>query len=232
MSNEDENKVLFLEKLYRKYSKKNGKYFAILYFAVLFTASFLVYNKFAGSKQLPIEKIVKLEKSYKEWQKDPLSTEKYNDLVSVMKAVPDYSIMLEGDVAQCLLHENAPSVRVFGDKVLSRAADTTSCYVEFSKASILLSEGRYDEAYVSSIELKKRMEAEGMDMLKIYPYLLFRISLITKHLDSPVKELEAWTDFETYINEKETSFISEMENDNQFKIIDYISQRKKNLSSK
>ena len=228
MKQEKNQQHIFIEKLYFMITKKKGQFFT--YFALFFVLSFLAYEKFPIFHKMPLDKMVMLDNAYGDWQKDPGNVEKYNKLIKLVNKFPSFGLHLQTDIVQRLLYENNDNFKQLGSAVLSRIDTDPPYFVEFAKISILISESKYHDAFVRSLALKDRLKKDNKVLLKIYPYNLLRISFLAKHLNDNAKELVAWNELETYTSEKETSFISEMEKNNQFNLTDYISNRKKTLS--
>lgn len=216
----------FIEKLYFL-SKKWWLFISSLF---LFLLLFLVFfEKLPFFHKASLKKIVLLENSYADWQKNPSDQEKYNSLLKAIDRVPAFGEQLQAEIVQRLIYEKNENYRKLRDSLLSRI-DKNSCFVDFANISVLISEKKLNEAFQSSLVLKNRLENENNTHLQIYPFTLLRLSFLAKNLNDSEKELQMCSELEKFITEKETSFVSEMKNINQFDLIDYISNRKKNIS--
>jgi hypothetical protein len=225
-----EEKKPFSEKLQFILAKK--KIYLCSSVVLLFLFSFFINQTISSVKKKKIEKIALLTKSFKEWEKDQ-SSENYNKLITLMEKNPKISAHLKTDITQKLLYKK-DRAQDFGEKVLSDLALNDSCFLDFARISLLISEEKYEESYEKSLALQKSIETDKKTELKLYPYNLLRISFLAKKLENKQKEAKAWNELEGFIKEDQgvsEEFLSEFKENNKFELIDYISFRKKNLSN-
>jgi hypothetical protein len=231
MKNEPKkNTHYFIESLYYLFKKKKGKLF--LYGAMIGIMIFFATQRLLHIYKSPLDEYLLLEKAYSEWQSDLSSKEKYNKLVGLVKKHPNNAALLEPEIAQKLIYLNDSKYKPFASKILTRTSAEETYHSSYSKISLLVSEKKYFEAYNNSLELKAKMEKENNKHLVLYPYNLFRMCILAKQMKDGKKELEGWNELEKLIKEKETSFVTLLEKNNQFKLHDYISQRKLLLNEK
>lgn len=173
------------------------------------------------------EKATSIDKVYAEWQNDLKSKGKYKSLIGLMNKNPSLGRFLEPLVIQRLIYQNDPNFKKLASAFLSKGGFASLYHTEYSNISMLVSEGKIEEALKRSLELKTKMEKEGRDNLEVYPYNLFRICILSKKLEDPKKEVKGWDDLENYLKRKENSFSLNIEKINHFKLDDYILQRRR-----
>jgi hypothetical protein len=219
---------LLIEKLYFSLKGQKGKF--IIYGALVILIVFFAFHKFSYLYLKPGDKNHALDCAFDDWEKQPTDNIKYEKLISLINKNPSSGIILEPKIVQRLIYENDPKFRHLAEELLSKSSLPSPYHGEFSNISLLIADKKYQEAYSSSIELKKRMEKEENTHLYVYKHNLIRLCMLAKQMKDTKKELEGLSELEKNIKEKDSSLITEIESKNQLNLSDYILHRRSALS--
>lgn len=116
-------------------------------------------------------------------------------LQTIVARHPDLASKYDGSIGQILLAENKPDAALpYVDRALSRTTEELlPNYARFAALSVIVQEGRLDEALEKSLALKEDLKIA--DDTPLYAYNLLRIILIAKEIgnnDVVKKGLEEW----------------------------------------
>ncbi len=155
----------------------------------------------------------------------------------------------EGLLAQNFLTKgNLALAQSFAGRTFVRMEAELPFHMSYSKNSLLIADGRFDEALSSAKELKSAM-AKDMQLWDnittggplLYLYNLLRIAILEKTVKNEGSELFAWQEIENFLQYAEKKpFLAKITKvfsrtffeDNKVKIQDYIESRKSFLSAK
>ena len=156
----------------------------------------------------------------------------------------------DGFLAQSYLNQgNTASARTFARRSFSRTENELPYHSRFSKSSLLIADGKFEEALQDAKKLKSEMAAvpELWNSPRstvgpiLYLYNLLRIAVLEKTMQNPKEELFAWSELENFINQAQQnsalekitrSFTKDFLKDNRINLQEYIAARKEALKSK
>ncbi len=144
-----------------------------------FVSADVAYRKWDGGK----ETLAKLEK--------------------ILKRHPELHVKYDGAIAQKLLRSSESGLaQGYANAAIKRMGSFSPHYTDFSKASLLIAQGKLEEALASAKQLKIQMENDNGFWEKrshivshgsiLYAYNLVRIAALEKAAGSPMGELTAW----------------------------------------
>ncbi|MBS0653798.1 MAG: hypothetical protein JSR39_09800 [Verrucomicrobia bacterium] len=168
---------------------------------LLFTL-FQVTGKFSGSRR---SDFIEAQSAYSAWVAAKISNDElFKKLEKPLKRSPELQAKFGALVAQHFLTINDPkNAEAFAKQSWKRTGNLLSpYYTEFSKTSLLVSQGKLQEALVAARGLKSKMAEdtkfwESRDKMirsggLLYAYNLIRIAALEKEVGTPVGELAAW----------------------------------------
>lgn len=132
-----------------------------------------------------------LESNKTEEQEEALSK-----LLSILASTPDMGPIYDGTVAQIFLAANKPKEAApYLEKSLSRTtSQELPHFASFAKASLMIQEGKWDEALKESMDLKAALQTQNDSSL--YAFNVLRLALINKHLGKKDGEKAAWKEWQ------------------------------------
>ena len=126
-----------------------------------------------------------------------------NNLRSIVAEYPELSSKYDGILAQLLLaHGESEAAMPYAEQTEKRTAQTQDpLFKEFSDTTLLIAEGKLEEALQRSLNLKKKLlKQEGPPLL--LPYSLIRIAMLHQGLGQDDLEVLAWDEWNQYANGK------------------------------
>lgn len=124
-------------------------------------------------------------------------------LEKIVKKHPELRAQYDAPVGQSLLAAIAPQeASPFIERTLQRT--NQPYYSDYSKTSLKISHGSYQEALQESLSLKEKMLSDGeyWDKLdessSLFAFNLMRIAVLSQQLGEKEKELSAWQEIKSY----------------------------------
>ena len=143
---------------------------------------------------------VTADATYRKWDggKETLSK-----LEKILKRHPELHVKYDGIIAQKLLRSSENGLaQGYAHAAIKRMGAFSSYYTDFSKGSLLISEGKLGDALAAAKQLKAGMENDNSFWERrshlvshgaiLYAYNLVRIAMLEKAAGSPLGELTAW----------------------------------------
>ncbi len=172
-----------------------------------FLTFLLIYRLTGGSKNGVEQDYFKAENDFASIRKAKDSKsqlEELNKFTALLMKRPELQSKYDGMVAQLLLDEgDLKQGEFFAERTLSRVSKNhLPLYVDYAKTSLVISNGKYEEALTQAEALKKEMisQNENPDKTKefgdvLYLFNLLRIAMLHQHLNRNAEELNAWEEF-------------------------------------
>ncbi len=171
---------------------------------ILLFILFQLTGKFSVSRQ---SDFIEAQSAYSAWVTAKISNDElFKKLEKPLKKSPELQAKFGALVAQHFLTINDPkNAEAFAKQSWKRTGNLLSpYYAEFSKTSLLVSQGRLEEALLAARGLKSNMvEDKGFwasrdKMIRsgglLYAYNLIRIAALEKEVGSSGGELAAWNE--------------------------------------
>lgn len=201
--------------------------------AVLLTL--LVFaSRFISSRTLNAEAdYLQSQVLFSEFQKHGADLTESNSLPkleAILSRHSDLHAKYDGLIAQELIIDGAPDkASSFAETSFQRTAnDGIGYYHDYAKASLLVSEGHYDQALIDAQQLKTKMDQDTSHNFGNLLYManLVRLAMLHQATNKAADELAAWKVVEDYLkNNGDYSLFGE----GQFTLNDYIKERMKTL---
>ncbi len=181
------------------YEHRKTLFLSLLTLVVLSTTLIQLTSRFGRSGYLEVQRAFTL------WiSKDAQDPQLLKNLEKPLSRHPELQAKFGTQIAQRLLSVgDASKAKLYASAALKRSHELTSPYYsQFSCNSLMISQGKYEEALTEAQRLKSAMEGddpfwEGRDkMIKsgsvLYAYNLLRIASLQQQLGSKEGELKAW----------------------------------------
>jgi hypothetical protein len=162
--------------------------------------------------------------------------ENLNQLELILNRHPELSPKYEGLIAQSLIleHENSKAVS-FSQSIFERMKNkSSSFYLDFALASLLISQSDYHKALIQTEQLQEKMDGQVFDSVGplLYFFNLLRLSMLYQQVNQPQKELAAWNQLLKFKDRSEvTSLLNQFFKEKINSLQSYIEERKINLNS-
>ncbi len=156
------------------------------------------------------------------------------ELEAIMLRHPEIQPKYEGSLAQTLfITGNVPKAEKFANDIFKRTQpDYLQLYQDYSRTSLLIANGNYEEALTQAQQLKASLDqpdANGNPIL--YIYNLIRLAILYKETEQPKEELKTWEEFQNQpIRLEAVAAANKVLKIGQASLNQYIEQRKKTLS--
>jgi hypothetical protein len=197
------------ESVYFQWLVENSKYLPIA-FGILLISIALIF-KFTSSRASKAETNYLLAENYFEILTRSLQNEGGSEetlatldkLTNVTNAYPELHSRYDGLIAQVLLAmEKNKEAKIFAERTLARTAkDHTPLHIAFSKITLLIGDGSYNQALADSKELQKILENPGNylnNFANLFAYNILRIAMLEQKAGTPTGEKEAWQEWKKY----------------------------------
>lgn len=116
------------------------------------------------------------------------------DLEKIMQKHPELHARYDGPIAQnFLINQDFSGAEPYIERVLRRVDQPY--YGDYTRMSLLISKGNYQEALEGAYQLKGQMEnslKEEKDISTLYAFNLLRIATLCQQLNNREGELSAW----------------------------------------
>jgi hypothetical protein len=167
--------------------------------------------------------------------------EAFKKVNQLLKQYPELNSKYDAPLAQAFLATDKPTdAQSFADQSLKRTkANDLNFYQDFAKTSLLIGEGKYQEALTQAQQLKDTLlkEAPEKDLKfgsALFAYNLIRIATLNQALENKKEELNAWKEWKEYsktsqnqINSDAFLQITKQLETGHIKLTDYIAQRER-----
>lgn len=230
---------------------RRKQFFSII--AIIVFSGVIAYKTIPHFGKRGSEGAVLADNAYQGWKNEPQDHKQLLELNKFLKKYPNIKSKYEGLVIQQLLvNENISEEALFmANKALNRTGKELPFYSKYARASILISERKFEEALKEAKKLKNEM-LHDVGFLKdgflpagpvLYSFNLLRIAFLEKELLQDENEYKAWIELEKYLNvatevktdksiKKAVEILKNSFKENSIELADYISYRKNQLSSK
>ena len=198
-------------------------------------------SRFAVMRTVNAEKdFFQAQAAFTQFQKEGASSDhsaalgELEQLDAIMKSHPEIQPKYEGPLAQTLLISgNIPQARQFADDIFKRTQpDYLQLYQDYTRTSLLIGEGRYEEALPQALQLKETLDKQEFSENPIlYIYNLIRLGMIYQQTGQPKEELNAWDQLESQPGRLEAVLAANKTlRIGQTSLKEYIEQRRKALN--
>lgn len=124
-------------------------------------------------------------------------------LEKIVKKHPELQAQYDAPVGQNLLAAIAPNEATpFIERSLNRTKNLY--YEDYSKDSLKISQGKYDEALQGALTLKEKMLSDSQywekleDNSALFAFNLMRIAILSQQTGNKEEELSAWQEIKSY----------------------------------
>ena len=156
------------------------------------------------------------------------------ELQGIMQRHPELQAKYDGPLAQTSLIEgNIPQAKAFADPIFQRTKpDHLALYQDYSQTSLLIGEGKYQEALQKTDQLKVKLEGETVPMQNsaLYAFNLVRRALLLQELGQSDAEVQAWKELQTLMAASQPGYnIDELFTTGEASLSQYINERMNTL---
>lgn len=146
----------------------------------------------------------KAQTVFNQFQKNPIladqsgtATPPLTELESMMQSYPELHAKYDGPLAQTLLAVGQlPTADQFAQATFKRTKDDfLKPFHQFSATSFFIQEGKFDDAYQQSKQLKEELDAANSNVFEntLYIYNLIRMAMLGEQLGLEKEEKEIWS---------------------------------------
>ncbi len=177
------------------------------------------------------------ELAFAQWKSSPLDDRLYQSLKEAIRIVPSIEKKYEAVIAQKLLNtDRMEEALVLASRALGRVKKEAPYHVIFAESSLLIEQGKFQQALENAVALKEQMggsygcEDKGGSLL--YLHNLLRIACLQGALHNRPGEKVAWEELENFL-QKDNRLARVFLGNFSFSNVDlahYIAERKQELS--
>lgn len=174
----------------------SNKQYLIWGVAILFAAMILTYRFLSWNNGSTEEDYYRAQNIFSKFQGDVGDNQdELNELEAIMRRHPELQAKYDGAMAQTLLIEgNVAQAKAFANMTFNRTRpDHLSSFEDYSKTSLLIGEGNYNEALQQAKLLQEKLESEQLTDTHLYAFNAIRIAYLYKELGLKDEELAAWS---------------------------------------
>lgn len=209
--------------------------------AVLF-ASLVVGYRFAANRSLKAESdYFQAQTEFSRFQEKSLggdsaqAMENFAQLETLLNRHPELQAKYDGLVAQNLVIDNEPAkAQVFADRTFKRVqSDGVGFYEDFSRTTLLISKGEYQEAAIQAKKLKDQLQVAPTSEFgpQLYVFNLIRLAFLYQQLNQPQEELATWNELENYKGNVDAVLAAQqLFKEGQTSLSHFVNERKKLLN--
>lgn len=129
----------------------------------------------------------------------------FDDLEAVMKQHPELHGKYDAPLAQTLLiEEQMPKAQAYAQATFQRTdLDAIGHFHDYAAASLLIGEGKYQEALQQAQQLKEKMGTETLETMEetLYFFNLVRLALLNQQLGNGKAEKQLWEEIQNRSNQ-------------------------------
>lgn len=176
------------------------------------------------------------EAAFSNWHASPQDEELYRSMQEAIRSVPALQKKYEASIAQKLLNtDKINEALVMANRSLNRVKEDAPFHTIYAETSILIEQGRFQQALENAVALKEEMgisfltEQKGGSLL--YVHNLLRIACLQQQLKNRPGEKAAWEELEGVLK-TDTRLVHTLLgsfSEKQVNLSQYISERKKTL---
>lgn len=168
----------------------NGKqiaYWALIAMLLLFTA----YRYLASAAVQSEQEFITAESSMQTLASGNDTQESLQKLQTILKKHPELHAKYDGAIAQALLSaQNPTEAAPYAERTLQRTqGETPAPYLDYASTTLLIANGKYDEALKAAQSLKSNTEYPTL-----YAFNLLRIAFLNRELKNAQAEKTAWAE--------------------------------------
>lgn len=213
----------------------------ILYGIAAFFAILILGYRIVSSRTLDAEKdYIQVENEFARFQENSLSADKpkalesFDKIESIIHRYSSLQAKYDGLTAQTLLiDQEVAKAYPFAERTFIRVKDDHIAFFEdFAKNSLIISEGKYDQALSQAEELKKKMDQANVlsTQGRLYVFNLLRLAVLYQQLNRPADELKAWETLKAYEGNREAVLaIHDLYREGNSSLSNYVEERMKKL---
>ncbi len=185
----------------------NYKRVSIIVIPFLLVILFSVF-KLTLSKSHAERDYLSAKAAYAKWDKvDSINSLHLQTLKGVLKKRPELMPSYEGVIVQKFLaHDHLEEAKKNAENLLKRVGKHSSHYTQFSKATLSISEKKYEKALKKAYQLKESMVADKAFWSQptnqygstLFAFNLVRIAMLNQKLGNIEDELLAWKELKNY----------------------------------
>lgn len=168
------------------------------------------------------------EQAYFSWKGEK---GEWRALKKTLEALPALEDRLSGALAQDLLErKEIDQAAVYAAKALPKLRKKAPFYASFAETSLLIEEGKYQEALERAVSLKEMLLSEPASR-ELASQNLLRIASLQQKLENGAGEKAAWEEYQNFLG-KEQALKDEIQKsfrDGEIDLFSYISERQKAL---
>lgn len=162
------------------------------------------------------------------------ATASLEELDAIMKRHPELKPKYEGPLAQTLLISGqATPAAPYAEDIFNRTKpDHLKLYQDYSKASLLIAQGKTGEALAQAQQLKEAIEQDTNKAAdsNLYLFNLIRLAMLHQQLGHKEDELKMWDEIQKFSPQSESlAFTNQAFMIGSATLAQYIDERKKSL---
>ncbi len=199
--------------------KQRHFFYGVICVICSFFIAFQVFGRLHTSSNT---RFLSVNQAFDHWM---VQGEAFEKLEAALKQNPELESRYSAHIADKLIAQNeGKKASAIAQNVFKRVLDQTPEYSAFARASLLISEGKFNEALNQAIALKETTDENSI----LFGFNLVRIASLYRQLDDRSHELTALNELEDYLNthEKTASVLTECFTEGSVTLSDYIHQRK------
>ncbi|MBU6383943.1 MAG: hypothetical protein KGR16_06485 [Verrucomicrobia bacterium] len=182
-------------------------------------------------------KYAEAEDTFSKWIVAPPDEALYQNMLDAMRHVPALHKKYESAIAQKLINtDKLDEAIVMANRSLVRVKEEVPFHATYAMTSLLIEQGKYQEALEKAVALKEQMGSAYFTQQKggalLYVHNLLRIACLQQQLHNRPGEKAAWEELSALLATKSRSVQRLLGNfsDKQINLSQYIAERIKNLS--
>lgn len=171
----------------------------------------------------------KAEEAFTRWQEKPADTTLYAAMKSALQNVPALKEKYEATIAQMLIStEKVNEALLMASHSIQRVKDDIPFHAAYAETSLLIEQGKFQEALEKAVALKEEMGLEGS---LLNGHNLIRIACLQQELKNRPGEKAAWEEVETFLqsNSSQSKLLLSTFSEKQTDLSQYIAERKTQL---
>lgn len=208
----------------------------------------LIYKMSTGTQERSIQEFLEADVLFDRVSlQAPLAAEgketAYQKLLERIERHPELHAKYDAPLSQILLSNNQVNRALpLTTQLLDRAKDEhLQFYRSFGETTLLISQGRYEEALQEALSLQEKLDENEQLSLSLpekqsfgpllIPYQLLRIAMLHQKLDNQQEENKAWMDFSSYLDAhpESKSLVVKLFSSGAFSLEDYVLKRVSSL---
>lgn len=210
------------------------------YIAVFLGVSVLMIAYLTSSPKA--EQAIEAQFLFDEWKKNPMDKELQAKMEKSLRAFSGLERAKEAKIVQTLLsageHE---AIYPAAMRCIERLRKESPFHASFAEATLLIEQKQFQKALELSVSLKEQMDKAKEKPWKekrliggstVFAANLLRIAILQKQLGNEPGELSAWEELRSLLEAQDHASAAQLKANfakSQFTLLDYISQREREL---